>query len=391
MPLGLASSAEREWSVTRAVVEGRSRLLLFVISGARTVPVSRLSPAARLEFTAEAERGGHLLVDIAARTWLGILISLLPLMVLAASVPFTDPDEAPGWITWLWCSALSGINLIFLVIGPLLWNALITAAIAIDDLELAATDARDVAEWLRRHYLPLPVQAGLVIGGACVGAGLLWFINYASGSIFTLGPGEYAAMAVTAALATNGLWILWWIAAFIPTLGRQGSLRLDWNNPAGTPAVLFLNRALWKVAAAISLGMVLLALAVQGQPSPFSTWGATPAPWIAAVVVEYLAFLIVAGIFIRDGVWAQWQIFRVVRVHINVGWKPVRDQLRNLASIYPSPDGRESDVIYFTDLDRHFDGLRSVDLKLGWALAWATSIFGAAVSLIASALTLTPS
>lgn len=386
-----ASSVSSERAVTSAVVEGRWRLALFFVGGRRTVPVARLSPSARLGFGGDPGAASHPLSEVVARTWLSILVSVAPLIVLWMSLAFTDTTTTPGWITWLWCSALCGINLIFLVIGPLLWNALVTAAIAIDDLGMTEPDAHYIAQWIRGHYRPLSVQAGWMILGSSVGVGLLWFINYASGYAFTLGPGEYAAMFVTAGLATNGLWILWWIAALIPALGRQRSLRLDWSNPAGTPAVLFLNRALWKVAAAISLGMVLLALAVQGQPSPFTTWGSTPAPWIAAVVVEYVAFLIVAGIFVRDGVWAQWQLFRLVRLHINDGWRPIQDELRSLRGIYPNPGTREGDVIYYTELDRHFDSLRTVDLKLGWALAWATSIFGAAVSLVASAITLTPS
>jgi hypothetical protein len=381
----------REPSVESAVLEGRSRLLLFAIGARRSVPVQRLSPSARLGFTGDPPRGWRRIREAAARTWLAFLISLGPLAVLGLSTVFTDAAADPGGITWLWCSALSGINLIFLVVGPLLWNALITAAMAIDDVRMTEQDTQTVVAWIRRRYWPMPLQIAAMVVGASLGAALLWFINDASGGAFTLGPGEYTAMFVTAGLATNGLWILWWIAALIPTLGRQRSLRLDWSNPAGTPAVLFLNRALWKVAAAISLGMVLLALAVQGQPSPFSTWGGTPAPWVAAVVVEYFAFLIVASIFVRDGVWAQWQLFRIVRLHIHNGRRPVQEKLQSFAGIYADPGSRGHDVIYYTELDRHFDGLRAVDLKLGWALAWATSIFGAAVSLIASVITLTPS
>ncbi len=312
------------------------------------------------------------------------------MVVLAASTALGDPSDAPGWITWVWCTALCGINLIFLIIGPRLWNALITAAIAIDDLGMSDDDSRHAAAWIRRHYISRVLQAGLMLVGALTGAALLRFIDSAGGDTFTLGPGEYATMFITAGLATNALWILWWIAGLIPVLRRRRSLRLDWNNPARTPAVVFLNRALWKVGAAISLGMVLLAVAVVGQPSPFTSWASTPAPWIAAVAVEFAAFAIVAAIFVRDAIWAQWQVFSLVRDHIDRSWQPVQNQLRHLALIYPKPRRYDATVLYYAELDRHFDALRVVDLKLGWALTWATSIFGAGVSLIATALTVTP-
>src|SRR5688500_10077936 len=123
----------REPSVESAVLEGRSRLLLFAIGARRSVPVERLSPSARLGFRGDPPNGWRRIRDAAARTWLAFLIALLPLMILGLSTVVTDDAADPGGITWLWCSALSGINLIFLVVGPLLWNALITAAIAIDD------------------------------------------------------------------------------------------------------------------------------------------------------------------------------------------------------------------------------------------------------------------
>lgn len=274
--------------------------------------------------------------------------------------------------------------------GPILWNALITAGLAIDEVEMSVDDNETVLRWVRGRYVRLRTQGFLVALGAGVGIGLLWYINFASGYAFTLGVGEYLTMAWTAGLSVNGLWILWWVADLIPTLGRQSSLQLDWHNPARTPVVVFLNRALWKVGGAISLGMVFLAIAVQGQPSPFSFAEGIPNEWAAAVIVEFIAFLIVGAVFVRDSIWAQWQIFRLVRSQIDKRRKPIDARLRDLVDIYPEPGRHAGKVLYYAEIDRHFDSLRSVDLKLGWALAWATSIFGATVSVLASAVSLTP-
>jgi hypothetical protein len=321
----------------------------------------------------------------------GIAILVLPLIVLAVATEAGDAERAPGWITWVWASALCAINAVFLLIGPRLWNALITAAFAIDEVVIDKEERSAVAEWLRSHYWPRWVQTfGMIVGGL-VGVGLLRWIDTASGFAFTIGPGEYTVMFVTAALATIGLWILWWIAGLIPVLGQQRSLRLYWNHPARTPAIAFLNRALWKVGAAISLGMLLLALAVQGQPSPFTSWETVPSAWVVAVVAECIAFGIVAVIFVRDGVWAQRQVFALVRQRIDRDWEPVQQRLTVLKRVYPRPSRRAAEaVLYYAELDRHFDGLRTVDLKLGWALAWATSILGAAASIAAAALSISP-
>lgn len=373
------------------IAEGRKRLLLFRIAGGRLVPPVELTPAARLALDAAAPDGiGGRIISGLQRSGRGSLIAILPLGILAISSAFGDPGTAAGWITWIWCAALCAINFIYLVGGPILWNALITAGLAIDEVEMSADDNETVLRWVRGRYVRLRTQAFLVALGAGVGIGLLWYINFASGSAFTLGVGEYLTMAWTAGLSVNGLWILWWVADLIPTLGRRSSLQLDWHNPARTPAVVFLNRALWKVGGAISLGMVFLAIAVQGQPSPFSFAEGIPNEWAAAVIVEYIAFLIVGTVFVRDSIWAQWQIFRLVRSQIDKRRKPIDARLRDLVDIYPEPGRRAGKVLYYAEIDRHFDSLRSVDLKLGWALAWATSIFGAAVSVLASAVSLTP-
>ena len=375
-------------SVESAIVEGRKRLLLFVAAGGSAVPTSRLTPTIRLALGSSGPRDGRSVW--LKRLWRGAVIAIVPIALLVLTAAVGDREEGPGWITWVWCGALCGINAIYLVGGPILWNALITAGIAIDRAGMSAEDSTDVSKWIRGHYGTLRVQALCVALGAAAGMALLWFIDWASNDAFTLGIGEYSAMAWTAGLSVNGLWILWWIAGLIPVLGRQETLHLDWHNPARTPAVVFLNRALWKTGGAISLGMVLLAIAVQGQPSPFSSWSATPTPWVAAVIAEYVAFVIVACVFVRDGIWAQWQVFRLVRHQIDRWRQPIDRELAALFAVYPSP-GRDNDkVLYYAELDRHFDGLRTVDLKLGWALAWATSIFGAAASVIASTVSITP-
>lgn len=383
---------ERVPQVGKALLEGRGRLLLFVLAGGQQVSPTWLTPAQRLAFGAAGRRGTWSALGNAARRGAqGAAIALVPLVVLAVSGAVADPSEAPGGITWLWCSALCAINVIFLVVGPTLWNALITAGIAIDQLDLSADDRAAVANWVRRRYGRVRTQLAFVAVGMGTGIGLLRFIDVASGSAFTLGAGEYVTMAWTAGLAVNGLWILWWIAGLVPMLGHRKSLRLDWHNPARTPAVMFLNRALWKAGGAISAGMMLLAVAVQGQPSPFSFADGIPGPWVAAFIAEYLAFFIVACVFVRDGIWAQWKVFRLVRVHIDHGRKPIDENLISLASRYAHHGRRSEKVLYYTELDRHFDSLRTVDLKLGWALAWATSVAGAAISVLAQALSVTPS
>lgn len=378
----------RQQQVRPAIVEGRQRLLLFVIAGGRQVPWQRLTPASRFAFT----HSGHvsvraLLTSAVARGWRGFLIAFVPLIVLAATALLWG---SPGWMTWLWCSALCAINAVFLVGGPILWNGLITAGIAIDQLELAPGDNRAVADWLRTSYGRRGWQGFWMLVGSAIGVALLWCINLASEFAFTLGIGEYLTMAVTAGLAVNGLWILWWIAGLIPTLGEQPTLRLDWHNPARTPAIVFLNRALWKASTAISIGMILLASAVQGQPSPFTLAGGIPPQWYAAVIVQFIAFLIVGAVFVRDGFWAQWKVFRLVRVHIDNGRKPIDEKLVALTAAFSAHGRRSPKVLYYAELDRHFDSLRAVDLKLGWALTWATSIVGALVSVLASAIKLTP-
>lgn len=365
--------------------------MLFRMGSDAAVPVQRLTPAARMAFPTRPQV--HLTERLGTamkRSWRGVTIAVLPLLVLAVSTLVGIPGSGPGWITWLWCAALCAINVVFLVGGPTLWNALITAAVAIDDLELSSADTDEVAGWVRKHYVHPAKQVFWMLVGAAFAAGLLWLIYLGSESMFTLGPGEYVAMMLTAALAVNGLWILWWIADLIPTLGRLRSLRLDWHNPARTPAIVFLNRALWKAGGAISVGMLLLAIAVQGQPSPFS-WADAPDAWFVAIVVEFVAFLIVGAVFVRDGIWAQWQVFRLVRLHIDRARRPVDETLLSLAAVYPKPGRRDDTVLYYAQLDRHFDSLHTVDLKLGWALAWATSIFGAAVSVLASTISITPS
>ncbi|TAJ49481.1 MAG: hypothetical protein EPO52_04215 [Herbiconiux sp.] len=377
--------------VERAVVEGRHRLVLFWLAGGQHVNPRDLTPSRRLAFGGDQPTNVGKAIDSAFRRGAqGAAIALFPLLVLAVSSALGDARDAPGWITWVWCSALCAINLVFLIGGPVLWNALITAGIAIDQLAMSREDNHAVAAWVRGHYASRVVQGILMLLGAGVGMGLLVFIDGASESAFTLGPGEFVTMAWTAGLAVNGLWILWWIAGLIPVLGRRESLRLDWHNPARTPAVVFLNRALWKAGGAISLGMVLLAVAVQGQPSPFTFAGGIPPAWVAAVIVEYLAFVIVACVFVRGGFWAQWKVFRLVRVHIDRGRAPVDAQLISLTDEYPKHNRRSAKVQYYAELDRHFDSLRTVDLKLGWALAWATSIFGAAASVLSSAISITP-
>jgi hypothetical protein len=373
------------------IADGRIRLLLFRIAGGRFVPPAELTPAARLAFgAATPESMGSRISGGLQRCGRGFVIAIVPLGVLALASAFGDPDAAPGWITWIWCAALCAINLIYLVGGPILWNALITAGLAIDEVEMSVVDDDKVAGWVRGHYVKLRTQGFLVALGAGVGMVLLWYINLASGYAFTLGAGEYLTMAWTAGLSVNGLWILWWVADLIPTLGRQSTFQLDWHNPARTPAVVFLNRALWKAGGAISLGMVFLAIAVQGQPSPFSLADDIPNEWVAAVIVEYIAFLIVATVFVRDSIWAQSQIFRLVRSHIDRRRQPIDARLRGLVDIYAEPGGRAGKVLYYAEIDRHFDSLRAVDLKLGWALAWGTSIFGAGVSVLASAISITP-
>ncbi|MDO9395254.1 MAG: hypothetical protein Q7T71_01770 [Herbiconiux sp.] len=379
------------FSITTAIVEGRRALLLFRLGGGRVVPVRRLTPEERLAVVVKTPTTVvGLVTGAAARTWQGALIAVIPLIVLAAASGVAPSLWAPGWITWLWCAALCCINLIYLVGGPLLWNGLLTAGIAIDRADMTDDDVRWVARWVRGHYHSLSLQAIAMLAGAAVGVGLLAFIDYASGYRFTLGPGEFTTMAFTAGLSVNGLWILWWIAELIPTLGGRPSLRLDWHNPARTPAIVYLNRALWKAGGAISLGMVFLALAVLGQPSPFTSWGGAPGQWAAAIIVECIAFLIVACVFVRDGIWAQWQVFRLVRAEIERGRLPIDRNLWVLREQYLTRGDKDADVLYYAQLDRHFDSLRAVDLDLGWALAWGTSIFGAAVSLLATAFTITP-
>lgn len=373
--------------VTAAVLEGRTALLLFRIGGTSAVPLSRLTPEARLAYR---EHSRETTVRTAAGSSRAAVIAVSPLLVLAISTALGVPGVGPGWITWLWCSALCAINALFLIGGPVLWNALLTAAVAIDRLGLSSSDADAIADWIRAHYVRMSLQIAGVVAGAGTGMALLLWVNDASRGQFSLGPGEFLTMALTAALAANGLWILWWIAALVPVLGSRPSLRLDWHNPARTPAIVFLNRALWKVGGAISLGMVLLAIAVQGQPSPFMSWVSTPQSWIAAVIVEFVAFLIVGAVFVRDAIWAQWHVLRLVRRQIDRWRAPVDSRLRRLAATYPDPGLRGGKVLYYAELDRHFDSLRSVDLNLGWALAWATSIFGAAASVLATAISITP-
>lgn len=372
-------------------MEGRRSLVLFALAELRSVPLREITPHGRLPFASTQVGWLKLTMRAVGRATPGIAIVVLPLIVLAVATEVGDAERAPGWITWVWASALCAINAVFLLIGPRLWNALITAAVAIDEVVIDEQERVTIATWLRRHYRHRWAQTLVMLAGGLVGAGLLWWIDAESGFALTIGPGEYVVMFVTASLATNGLWILWWVAGLIPVLGRQRSLRLYWNHPARTPAIAFLNRALWKAGAAISLGMVLLAFAVQGQPSPFTSWETIPSAWVVAVVAECIAFGIVAVIFVRDGVWAQRQVFALVRLHIDRAWEPVQQRLNVLERVYPRPRRRAAAaVLYYAELDRHFDGLRTVDLKLGWALAWATSIFGAAASIIAAALTISP-
>lgn len=373
--------------VTAAVLDGRNALLLFRIGGTHAIPLGRLTPEARLAYRDPSRTRTAAAV---VRNSRAAVIAVSPLLVLAISTVLGVPGVGPGWITWLWCAALCAINALFLIGGPVLWNALVTAAVAIDRLGLSSSDADVIADWIRAHYARMSLQIAGVVAGAGTGMALLWWVNVASRGQFSLGPGEFVTMALTAALAANGLWILWWIAALVPVLGSRPSLRLDWHNPARTPAIVFLNRALWKVGGAISLGMVLLAIAVQGQPSPFMSWISTPQSWIAAVIVEFVAFLIVGAVFVRDAIWAQWQVLRLVRRQIDRWRAPVDSRLRRLAATYPDPGLRGGKVLYYAELDRHFDSLRSVDLNLGWALAWATSIFGAAASVLATAISITP-
>lgn len=378
------------------VEASRTDLLLFRLSGRgwfhleTVTPTSRRStattPSPSIDF-----RGRRDVLSILR----GLLIGLaLPLAVLTIACALAGDAGWPGWVTWQWAIALGLVNCVFLVGGPFLWDALSLAGYRIDDALQGPgkrTDTQRLTLWLRRQVWPMQTQLILFVAGGAVGVGLLYGLLVASGYAFSVGFGEYFVMFETAALATNGLWILWWIVGLIPQVGKARAITLWWHDPARTPAIAMLNRALWKTGFAIMVGMVFLAIAVAGLPARAFAIGDQSYQWGPVVWVQYLAFAIVGAIFVRDAIFGQWAIIEIVRRHIEIERRTVDE--RFLASRRHIIGGtrRARASVNQLKLNEHFDNLRAVDLNLSWALTWATSVVGAVVSSVVAVVLATPS
>jgi hypothetical protein len=379
-----------------ATVEASRRdLLLFRLSGPgwfhlETMPaISRRTPR-RTEPSIDFRGRRDLWSPIR-----GVIIGLLlPLLVLAVTYALGSGNGWPGWITWQWAIGLGLVNCVFLVGGPFLWDALSLAGYRIDEALPGVEndiDALRLIRWIHQRVWSMRTQLILFVLGGVVGTVLLYLLFEASGRSFSVGFGEYFAMFETAALATNGLWILWWIVGLIPQVDRSKSIKLWWHDPARTPAIAMLNRALWKTGFAIMVGMVCLAIAVAGLPARAFAVGDGGYHWGPVVWVQYAAFAIVGAIFVRDAIYGQWGIIQIVRRHIDIERRTVDE--RFLASRRHIFGGtrRARATVNQLKLNEHFDNLRAVDLNLTWALTWATSVAGAVLSSVFAVILATPS
>ena len=361
------------------VASGRQRLLLFRLNGYAFRWPSEPQPT-RAQWRRAVSGPLRGLALAAVLPWAVMLLSHLTGL----------SGQWPGLMTWQWLAGLSLVNCVFLVGGPFLWDSLCLAADRIEEAVRNSEDLDQLNRWIVAQYWNMRTQIITTVGGGVVGVLLLLWIWFASDRTFTIGLGEYFMMFETAALASNGLWILWWIVGLIGQVGHATSLRLWWHDPARTPVIMALNRALWKTGFAIMIGMVALAIAVGGLPAKGFTNGPVGQQWWLVVLVVYAAFVIVGTIFVRDAIWGQWGIFRIVRKRINE--ERARIDARFLAS-RPYANRRAGGAQAALDqlqLNQHFDSLRSVDLKLGWALTWSTSIAGAVISSVAAVVLATP-
>lgn len=379
-----------------ATVEASRRdLLLFRLSGRgwfhlEAVPASSRRTPSRIEPSIDFRGRRDLWSPLR-----GLLIGLvLPLAVLAVTYALGTGNGWPGWITWQWAIGLGLVNCVFLVGGPFLWDALSLAGYRIDEALPGPendVDTRRLNRWIRGQVWRMRTPLIVFVLGGGVGSGLLYALFVASGHAFSIGFGEYFAMFETAGLATNGLWILWWIVGLIAQVDRAKSIKLWWHDPARTPAIAMLNRALWKTGFAIMVGMVCLAIAVAGLPARAFALGDQGYQWGPVVWVQYLAFAIVGTIFVRDAIYGQWGIIQIVRRHIDIERRTVDE--RFLASRRHIFGGtrRARATVNQLKLNEHFDNLRAVDLNLTWALTWATSVVGAVISSVVAVILATPS
>jgi hypothetical protein len=331
-------------------------------------------------------------LSLAARAVRGFLIGfVLPLVVVAISYLPGGLDSMPGAVTLQWLVGLGLVNCVFLVGGPILWDALCVAGDEVDDAVTSAADIAVLNAWIHRQYRTMRWQVLTTLGGGVFGVLLLLALYFASDRAFTIGYGECFAMFETAALASNGLWILWWIVDLIGVVGASRSLVLWWHDPARSYVIVALNRALWKTGFAIMLGMVALAIAVGGLPATAFTTGAIRDSWWLVVLVQYIAFAIVGTIFFRDAVWGQWQIFRIVRRYIDTTRAEVDASFLASSPLRFGRGRRAHATVRQLKLHQHFNSLKSVDINLGWALTWSTSIAGAVVSSVVAVWMATPS
>lgn len=379
---------------TYAVESGRKKLLMFVVSGGNSVPVIDLTPEARvLAFTTNPVSGRKLFQRLLERTWRGLAIGLLlPLAILLGQALLSDPVHRPGFLTWQWTFHLGLINSVFLVAGPFLWNSLITAASEID----GATNSvgrNKLADWINGKYKgcrSLTWQVIWAVGGGLVGIGVLLTIHILSDQSFEIGPSEYFSMFETAALATNGFWILWWVPGLIPELD-QIKLELMWHDPARTPVIVFLNRALWKGGFAISVGIAFLSVAVSGLPANVLAESNAGYQWSLVVYVQYVAFAVLTAVFVRLSFWGQWRIFSLVRRYINKMRLRIDTPMDGFSTTFSNESSSDAKkVAYLSQMDRHFDSLQAVDLKLGWAVTWGSSILAAGISVVVAVYQATP-
>jgi hypothetical protein len=380
-------------SLGEAVARGRRELVVLRLGGADRATDQGLRLSERADSFQRHLANGVTLTRVGvARATRGVAIGLLlPLAVLSLQVATGQSADRPGWVTWQWTIGLGLINSVFLVAGPPLWNAYLTAALEID----CATDrvARQrLVKWItsKYHRARSPgVQMIFMVVGGCLGMCVLYGIHRLSDGGFHVGYAEYFAMFETAAIATNGFWILWWVPDLVPRL-QEAHLRLLWHDPARSPVIISLNRALWKTGFAIAVGIVTLAIAVSGLPATVLRNADVGYEWSVVVIVQYVAFGIVAGIFLRVGAWGQWCIFRLVRAHIDQARREVDRSLIAHRATFSRFGPRSARVAYLSQLDRHLDSLHSVDLKLGWAVTWGSSIVGTAASVIVALYQATP-
>jgi hypothetical protein len=190
------------------------------------------------------------------------LVALLPVLlelVLIAALPAAALHTLRA-ISWL--AALSGLDLLAILLGWRTWTLLARAGPRIDDLLQTETDRVALATWFGRT-LSVPRQAACSAAFAVIACVLLRLTEPAIQQQLEIGPTSYCAVALTGMIAGDSLYWLVVMSEFSRRLLRRPGLNVVWHSPASTPGLTMLSDAFTSLTVAVlaaCLGAEVLAL-----------------------------------------------------------------------------------------------------------------------------------